>query len=135
MTRSEDRSATAGGLGHRQTRRTWMQHLAGLLWVGQVAQPDPEPAGRRVFTMTARKYLFEPDVIDVRRNDIVRLTITSADIAHSFTVDAYRIQKRIAPGGSLTFEFRADEVGRFAFYCSLRAEAGCAEMRGELIVR
>ena len=32
-------------------------------------------------------------------------------------------------------EFRADEVGRFPFYCSMRADPGCAEMRGELIVR
>ena len=112
-----------------------MQRLAALVWVGQVAQPDPEPAGRRLFEVTARKFTFDPDVIDVRHNDIVRLTITSPDIAHSFTVDAYRIQKRIPAGGSVTFEFRADEVGRFPFYCSMRAEAGCVEMRGELIVR
>jgi len=91
--------------------------------------------GLRVFTVVARRYEFEPEVLDVRRNDIVRLTLVSEDIAHSFTVDAYRIQKRIPPGGSTTFEFRADEAGRFPFYCSMRAESGCAEHRGELIVR
>lgn len=90
---------------------------------------------RHVLTMTARRYTFDPEVLDVRRNDVVQLTITSEDIAHSFTVDAYRIQKRIPPGGSVTFEFRADEAGRFAYYCSMRADSGCAEMRGELIVR
>lgn len=94
-----------------------------------------EVEGLRVFTVIARRYEFEPEVLDVRRNDIVRLTLTSEDIAHSFTVDAYRIQKRIPPGGSTTFEFRADEAGRFPFYCSMRAESGCAEQRGELIVR
>jgi cytochrome c oxidase subunit 2 len=118
------------------TRRAWMQRctasVAALLGTGQ---PDVEMPGRKRFTLTARKYTFEPEIIDVRRNDIVRLTITSVDIAHSFTVDAYRIQKRIPPGGSVTFEFRADEVGRFPFYCSMRADSGCEEMRGELIVR
>ena len=94
-----------------------------------------EPAGRRTFAITARRFEFEPEVIDVRRNDVVRLTISSPDIAHSFTVDAYRIQKRIPAGGSVTFEFRADEVGRFPFYCSMRADPGCEDMRGELIGR
>jgi len=98
-------------------------------------QPEADVPGRRTFEVIARKFTFEPDVIDVRHNDIVRITIASADIAHSFTVDAYRIQKRISPRGRITFEFRADEVGRFPFYCSMRAEAGCADMRGELIVR
>jgi hypothetical protein len=35
----------------------------------------------------------------------------------------------------VTLEFRADEVGRFPFYCSMRIDPGCAEMTGELIVR
>ena len=120
----------------RDTRRTWLTKVAAVFaGIGAPQQPDPEPAGRRTFTLTARKFEFDPEVIDVRRNDVVRLTITSPDIAHSFTVDAYRIQKRIPAGGSVTFEFRADEVGRFPFYCSMRADPGCEEMRGELIVR
>ena len=122
------------------SRRHALARLAALLGavagaVRGVVGQTPPAEGRRAFTMTSRRYQFDPDVLDVRRNDVVRLTITSADIAHSFTVDAYRIQKRVPPGGSLTFEFRADEAGRFPFYCSMRAESGCAEMRGELIVR
>ena len=118
------------------TRRTWLRRCTTMLAAFvPVTQPDAEVPGRKSFAITARKYTFDPEVIDVRRNDIVRLTITSADIAHSFTVDAYRIQKRIPPGGSVTFEFRADEVGRFPFYCSMRADPGCGDMRGELIVR
>ena len=120
---------------NRTTRRSWLQRVAGALAGAFPLQPDADPAGRKAFTITARKFEFEPELIDVNRNDIVRLTISSADIAHSFTVDAYRIQKRIPAGGTVTFEFRADEVGRFPFYCSMRADRGCEEMRGELIVR
>ncbi len=118
------------------SRRGWLRRCAASLamFVAPV-QPDAEVPGRRAFAITARKFTFDPEVLDVRRNDIVSLTITSADITHSFTVDAYRIQKRIPAGGSVTFEFRADEVGRFPFYCSMRADARCQEMRGELIVR
>lgn len=102
---------------------------------GRTTGQTPPAEGRKAFAVTARRYQFDPEVLDVRRNDVVRLTITSEDVAHSFTVDAYRIQKRIPPGGTTTFEFRADEAGRFPYYCSMRTESGCAEMRGELIVR
>jgi len=120
----------------RTSRRTWMGRLAGLWFIAlPQQQPEPEPAGRRQFTLKARKFQFEPEVVDVRRNDVVRIIITSVDIDHSFTIDAYRIQKRIPAGGSVTVEFRADEVGRFPFYCSMRIDPGCADMSGELIVR
>lgn len=117
------------------SRRRVLQRLLALTVLPAQPQPDPEVPGRRSFTLVARKFTFDPEVIDVRRNDIVQITITSADIAHSFTVDAYRIQKRIPAGGKVTFSFRADEVGRFPFYCSMRADPGCQDMRGELIVR
>lgn len=119
----------------RASRRTWLGSVAAVFAGLLPQQQDMEPSGRKAFTITARKFEFDPEVIDVSRNDIVRLTIASADIAHSFTVDSYRIQKRIPAGGTITFEFRADEIGRFPFYCSLRADRGCEEMRGELIVR
>jgi cytochrome c oxidase subunit 2 len=122
-------------IGIALTRRAWLRHWLAACGLAPILQPDADLPGRRAITLTARKFTFDPEVIDVRHNDVVRLTITSADIAHSFTVDAYRIQKRIPPGGTVTFEFRADEVGRFPFYCSMRADPGCAEMRGELIVR
>jgi heme/copper-type cytochrome/quinol oxidase subunit 2 len=122
-------------IGIALTRRAWLRHWLAACGLAPLLQPDADLPGRRAITLTARKFTFDPDVIDVRHNDLVRLTITSADIAHSFTVDAYRIQKRIPPAGTVTFEFRADEVGRFPFYCSMRADPGCAEMRGELIVR
>jgi cytochrome c oxidase subunit II len=120
------------------SRRSWLRACwTGVLTllVGARRSAAQEPDGVRTVALSARRYVFDPEVIDVRRNDIVRLTLTSEDIAHSFTIEAYRIQKRIPPGGTIRFEFRADEVGRFPFYCSMRAEAGCSEMRGELIVR
>ncbi len=64
----------------------------------------------------------------------MKITLRSEDIAHSFTIDEYRISKRVAPGGTTTFEFRADRAGTFPFYCNLTSDAGCKTMRGELVV-
>ena len=56
------------------------------------------------------------------------------DIPHSFTIDGYRIAKRVEPGKPIVFEFRADQPGRFPIYCNLSADERCKKMVGELIV-
>ncbi len=86
-------------------------------------------------TVTARKYAFEPARIEVQQDDIVRVTLKTEDIPHSFTIDEpYRIAKRAAPGQPAVFEFRADQSGTFPFYCNLTSDARCKEMRGQLVV-
>lgn len=87
------------------------------------------------FTVSARKYAFVPPRIEVRQDDLVKITLTTDDIPHSFTIDGYRIAKRVNPGQTVVFEFRADEAGRFPVYCNLTIDEGCKAMRGELIVR
>lgn len=89
----------------------------------------------REFSLTAHRYTFTPERIEVKQGDIVKLSILADDIPHSFTIDAYRISKRASPGQAVIIEFRADQIGTHPFYCSLTAEDGCRQMRGELIVR
>ncbi len=59
----------------------------------------------------------------------------SADIPHSFVVDALRISKRVAPDRTVTFEFLADRAGVFPYYCNLMLEDGCRNMTGQLVVQ
>ena len=99
-----------------------------------VADGLAQEQGRRDITLTAKKYAFSESRIEVAVNDVVRVTLVAEDIPHSFTVDAYRIAKRAAPGKPVTFEFRADRAGTFPFYCNLTIDDGCREMRGELVV-
>ena len=94
-----------------------------------------EGPGQRTFTVVARKYAFEPVRLEANVDDLVRVTLSSPDIAHSFTIDAYRVSKRANAGQSVIFEFRADQAGTFPFYCDLQNEAGCRKMRGELVVK
>jgi heme/copper-type cytochrome/quinol oxidase subunit 2 len=90
--------------------------------------------GQRAFTVTARKYAFAPVRLEVVQDDLVKVTMTSADIAHSFTIDAYRIDKRVGPKQAVTFEFRATQPGTFKIYCKLTQDARCKDMHGELVV-
>ena len=60
--------------------------------------------------------------------------LSTNDIPHSFTIDKYRIAKRVEPGRPVVFEFRADQPGRFPIYCNLALDEKCKDMHGELVV-
>ena len=94
-----------------------------------------EPAqSQRSFTVIARKYAFAPVRLEVAQDDLVKVTMTSADIAHSFTIDGYRIDKRVGPKQTVTFEFRANQPGTFRIYLQTQTDQRCKEMHGELVV-
>ena len=125
----------------KMTRRSLGVLLAGagsLLLAGpavrQAFAQDQAP-NRREFTITAKDFHYSPDRIEVTQDDLVKLTIRSEDLAHSFTIDEYRIVKRVPANGVTTFEFRADRAGTFAFYCNLTSDPGHATMKGQLVVR
>jgi cytochrome c oxidase subunit 2 len=103
-----------------------------LLLVSLTAQDQGQV---REFTVVGDHYAFAPATIEVNRNDLVKITFTAQDIAHSFTLDEYRIVKRASAGQTVTFEFRADRSGPFTFYCSLSQDAKCKDMKGHLTVR
>jgi len=108
---------------------------AGPLVTRLLAHPAQEQApNRREFMITAKDYRFSPSRLEVTQDDLVKLTVQSADVAYSLTIDAYRVSRRVPAGGSTTLEFRADRTGTFAFYSNLTSDARHAQMRGELIV-
>ena len=97
------------------------------LGAGQDQAPN-----RREFSITARDQRFTPDRLEVTQDDLVKLTIESADVTYSFTIDAYRLSRRIPAGAKTIVEFRADQTGTFDFYSNM---TGHEKMRGQLVVR
>jgi heme/copper-type cytochrome/quinol oxidase subunit 2 len=108
--------------------------LAVALFASALYPQDQGPT-EKPFTVNAHRYAFEPSRIEVNQDDLVKIELHTADIAHSLTIDEYRIAKRVGPGQPVTFEFRADRPGTFRFYCNLQVEDGCRQMRGTLIVK
>jgi heme/copper-type cytochrome/quinol oxidase subunit 2 len=98
-----------------------------------VAAQDQAP-NRRDVTLVAREHHFTPDRIEVTKDDLVRITLTSEDRPYSFAIDAYRILKRVGAAQTITFDFRADQAGTFAFYCNLTSDPACRDMKGTLVV-
>jgi nitrous-oxide reductase len=106
--------------------------LAGPFLARLFAQDSPN---RREFTIVAKDFRYAPERLEVTQDDLVKVTIHGDDIPHSFTIDEYRIVKRVPAGNSITFEFRADRAGTFPFYCNLTSEPRHQSEHGELVVR
>jgi len=109
--------------------------VLAVLTLGHEPVALAQTAGARSFAVVASRYTFAPDRIEVFQDDVVAIELRTDDIAHSLTIDEYRVAKRVSPGQTVTFEFRAERTGTFPFYCDLKAEDGCRKMRGVLIVR
>jgi heme/copper-type cytochrome/quinol oxidase subunit 2 len=119
----------------------WIVAAVGLvLVVGSSALLIAQ--NKRDISVTAKKYSYAVSdasgaEIRVKQNDLVTITLSAQDIAHSFTIsdDHYRIDRRAEPGKPVTFSFRADKVGEFEIRCILTVDERCPrEMRGKLIV-
>jgi heme/copper-type cytochrome/quinol oxidase subunit 2 len=129
---------------------TRWRHTGSVQWIGLVAVAVAATLAstlglvaqsRRDFQVTARRYAFTvagstTAEIRVEQDDLVHVTLASEDIPHSFTIEQapYRIMRRAEPGKPVSFDFRADEAGRFAITCSLTADSRCREMHATLIV-
>ena len=134
---SSSLSASAGATARPRRsalREGWRWSAPLLVLVAFTLLARAQEGGERTVTVSAHKYAFSPARLEVRQDDLVRVTFSTDDIPHSFTIDKYRIAKRVEPGKPIVFEFRADQPGRFPIYCNLAADDGCRKMIGELIV-
>ena len=90
--------------------------------VGGIRRSPRTQGTAREFTIGGDHFAFSPVRIEVQKDDLVKITFTAKDIAHSFTIDQYRIAKRAAAGQTVVFEFRADQAGTYRFYCNLTTD-------------
>lgn len=86
------------------------------------------------FSMTAKRWDFQPSTIKVNKGDKVRLNIESKDVIHGFSISTFRVNSRLYPGKTTAVEFIADKTGTFPFFCSVSCGAGHFGMKGKLIV-
>ncbi len=99
-------------------------------------ESDPEKYAAKIkdINLESYKYGFSPDPIVVKKDDIVRLTVTTRDVAHGVYIKEYGIKLAVKKGEVKKVEFLADKVGTFNVICSVYCGAGHSKMRGKLIV-
>jgi len=93
--------------------------VTGKQWMWKIQHPE----GRR-----------EINALHVPAGIPVKLTLTSQDVIHDFSVPDFRIKKDVRPGGYSTEWFIATQPGTYRLYCDQYCGAKHAEMVGEVIV-
>jgi cytochrome c oxidase subunit 2 len=118
------------------TPRTTRSFLA-IVAVLEIAVPPPAlPADSvKEFEITASRFAFEPEAIEVTEGDRVRLTLRSADTTHGIAIGELKVKAKIPKGGApVTTEFVASKPGTFVIKCSEYCGPGHKKMLGRLVV-
>ena len=76
----------------------------------------------------------EINELHVPVNRAVKLTMTSEDVIHDFSVPAFRIKKDVVPGMYTSEWFEATKTGTFHLFCDQYCGTNHALMKGEVIV-
>jgi heme/copper-type cytochrome/quinol oxidase subunit 2 len=106
--------------------------FAGFRPAGDAAGLAPPPdQGQDV---AASRSGFTPSVIQGRKGETLHLRLTSRDTEHCFAVDAFRVEKRIVPGRTITVDVTPDHAGTFPFYCCLEQGAAAETERGRIVI-
>ncbi len=72
--------------------------------------------------------------LHVPAGKVVRLTLASQDVIHSFWVPNLRLKQDVVPGRTIIAWFEAAKPGRYEIACSELCGFGHYSMRGEVIV-
>jgi cytochrome c oxidase subunit 2 len=92
-------------------------------------------AGDRQFEVTASRFKFEPEIIEVAEGDHVVVTVRSEDVEHGFAIKKLKIKGNVPKGGDpLRVEFVAGKPGTYEITCSEYCGKGHSKMKGRLVV-
>lgn len=98
-------------------------------------RPAQEPQAITLIMRTAENGNITPSVIRVKKGQLVRLHLTSYDVAHGFLIGELGVDAGVIEAGKWkTVEFVPDEAGEFSFTCNIRCSPQHAKVRGKIIV-
>jgi heme/copper-type cytochrome/quinol oxidase subunit 2 len=94
------------------------------------------PAPRTVTVeMTARRFAFLPERVELVEGDEVTIHVSSADGTHGIEIEKLKIKKTVPRGGEVvTLSFTAPAPGRYALTCSEYCGRGHKDMRSVIVV-
>jgi cytochrome c oxidase subunit 2 len=88
----------------------------------------------RVIRITARKFEFVPENIELRKGEPVVLAFTTADVLMGFNAPDFKVRADIVPGQVARVRFIPDRTGEFEFYCDNFSGEGHETMSGTIRV-
>src|SRR5688572_10382604 len=79
-----------------------------------------EESNVQVIKIEAGSYYYKPNIIRVKKDQKIRLEMTSVDMLHDLVIEDLNLQIPLTPNGKTNnVEFTPTKVGEFEFYCSV----------------
>ena len=94
-------------------------YVVGKQWMWKIQHPE----GKR-----------EINELHIPVNQPVRLTMTSEDVIHAFSVPAFRTKRDVVPGRYNTMWFEANKTGEYRLFCAEYCGTQHSKMTGTVIV-
>ncbi len=113
-------------------KRRLLLTAAALFGIGQLYAK--EASTPRVIKVVARKFVFTPDTISIKKGETVELELTTEDVVMGFNVPDLKVRSDIIPGRVSRLRITPDKVGKFDFYCDIFCGSGHEEMAGMIVV-
>jgi len=92
------------------------------------AQKESEQPQREI-NVKAFKFGYEPNVINAKKGEKIKISINNTDILHGMRIPDLGLS------GSESLEFTADQTGEFIWYCANMCGEGHRAMQGKLIIK
>jgi len=104
--------------------------------VTKIGNPAPADAPVKEIEVSAKKYEFAPNVIEVPAKTLVRIHLKALDKEHGFQVTNFKDScVKIKPPERATVEFYAEKAGEYEFLCCKFCGLGHGKMKGKLVVK
>lgn len=92
-------------------------------------------AADREFEVTASRFKFEPDTLEVTEGDRVVVIVRSTDVEHGFAIKKLKVKAEVGKGGEpVRVEFVAKKAGTYEIRCTEYCGMGHSRMKGKLVV-
>ena len=103
--------------------------LLGML-AATLARADPE-----VIRITAKKFEFQPDTIDLKLGVPVVLEFLATEVEMGFSAPGLNLQADLPPGKPVRVDLTPAKAGDFEFVCDVFCGSGHEDMGGVIKVR
>jgi len=115
----------------RKNRRLILAAGLASLIGGSLALAQASP---RLIKVKARRFVFTPNRIALKKGQPVTFELTSEDIVMGMNVPDFKVRSDIIPGKPMRMSFTPDKAGTFTFVCDVFCGEGHEDMSGTLVV-
>jgi cytochrome c oxidase subunit 2 len=105
-----------------------------LLGAGTIALRATAQGDEPVIKILARKFVYSPNKLTLKKGVPVVLELTTADVLMGFFVPDFDIRADIIPGQVTRVRLVPDKIGTFTFLCDVFCGTGHETMNGTITV-